>query len=169
MREKLIVLLEIRSAEIGDLTAITEIYNQAIVNTTATFDTEPKTAAEQAAWFEKHGAKHPVFVAVSLGVVIGWASLTEWSDRCAYSETAEVSVYVAPEHQGKGIGRELLGSLDTAARKLGYHTLISRIAGDSGASTRLHESFGFASIGVMREVGFKFGKRLDVLLMQKIY
>ena len=159
----------IRRAEMRDLESITAIYNDAIVKTIAAFDTQPKTAQEQISWFEKHGPKHPILVADSGGDVIGWISLSEWSDRCSYSDTAEVSLYVAEEHRGKGVGRKLLKAALYEGREIGLHTIVSRIAGGNETSVRLHESFGFQHIGIMREVGRKFGKLIDVYLMQKIF
>ena len=159
----------IRRAEPRDLESITAIYNDAILKTVATFDTKPKTADEQVAWFEKHGPRHPILVAESGGTIAGWVSLSEWSDRRAYSDTAEVSLYVAEERRGKGIGRKLLEAALDEGREVGLHTIVSRIAGGNEASVRLHESFGFQRIGIMKEVGRKFGKLIDVYLMQKIF
>ncbi len=163
-------MTQIRRAVLEDLPAITDIYNEAILNTTATFDTTPKTDEEQRIWFEHHGEQYPVLVAENeYGQVIGWASISAWSDRCAYSETGEVSVYVAAPERGKGIGRQLLTALDQTARDLKYHVLLARIAEGNPASIRLHESVGFEPVGVMKEVGMKFDRRLDVYLMQKLY
>jgi phosphinothricin acetyltransferase len=162
-------MLEIRQATTGDLPAITEIYNDAILKTVATFDTETKTIDDRRAWLEHHGVKYPVLVAVENGVVKGWASLTPWSDRCAYSGTVENSVYVREECRGYGIGKKLLDVLMEEGRKAGFHTVIARIAETNDVSIRLHEKAGFKIIGVMEEVGVKFGKLLDVNIMQKIY
>jgi phosphinothricin acetyltransferase len=162
-------MLTIRPATLADLPAITEIYNDAILKTTATFDTEPKTPEEQMVWFADHGPKYPILAAEENGIVVGWASLSKWSDRCAYSDTAEISLYVRHEHRGKGIGRKLLEAIAAEGRKAGLHTIIARIAEASEASIHLHKSVGFEHIGTMREVGRKFGKLLDVYLMQKVY
>ena len=162
-------MFDIRPAIIDDTNAITEIYNEAIQTTDATFDIEPKTDAEQRTWFASHGPKNPILVAELDGVVVGWASLSEWSDRCAYSDTAEISLYVKQEFRGRGIGRRLLEALILEGEKVGLHTVIARITEGNETSIHLHESLGFFHIGVMKEVGFKFGKRLDVYLMQKIY
>lgn len=159
----------IRRAATKDLAAVTEIYNEAILNSVATFDTEPKTVEEQKPWFESHDSKHPVLVAEQDGVVVGWASLTKWSGRCAYSDTAELSIYVKEGHRGRGVGAELMKTILDEGRKAGLHTIIARIAGPNEASVRLHKSAGFKHIGTMREVGRKFGELLDVRLMQKIY
>jgi phosphinothricin acetyltransferase len=162
-------MLTIRPATFTDLPAITEIYNEAILTTTASFDTEPKTEAEQEAWFAEHGPKHPILVAELNGAVVGWASLSPWSDRCAYVDTAEISVYVREPYRGKGVGKRLIGDIVGAGHEVGLHTVIARIAEGNEASIRLHEAVGFEHIGVMREVGRKFQRLLDVYLMQKIY
>jgi len=162
-------MLSIRRATLKDLAGVTEIYNEAILNTTATFDTQPKTVSEQSEWFDNHDAKHPLLIAEKAEHIVGWASLSRWSDRCAYSDTAEVSLYVKEGHQGKGIGRSLLRALIHEGGKAGLHTIIARISEGNEASLHLFESEGFEQVGVMREVGRKFGKLLGVYVMQKIY
>ncbi len=162
-------MLTIRRAALPDLDAITEIYNAAILKTVATFDTEPKTDAEQKSWFGGHGPKYPILVAEQDGLIVGWASLSQWADRCGYSDTAEASLYVREEHQGQRIGRKLMEAITREGRKAGLHTVIARIAEGNEVSIHLAESAGFKHIGVMKEVGRKFGKLLDVYLMQLIY
>jgi phosphinothricin acetyltransferase len=162
-------MLKIRRAALSDLEAITEIYNQAILRTTATFDTETKTAEGQRGWFEQHGGRHPILVAEEEGKVIGWASISAWSDRCAYADTAEVSLYIVESHRGRGIGRQLSEAAITAGREAGLHTLIARIASENAASIHIAASQGFETIGVMKEVGRKFDRLLDIVMMQKIF
>ena len=162
-------MVVIRKAIAEDIESITAIYNDAILNLTATFDTQPKTLEDQIKWFEAHGGQFPVLVAEREGKVTGWASLSRWSDRCAYSETAEASVYISEDNRGQGTGRKLLSAILDEGQKAGLHTVIARIAGGNSASIHLCESLGFKHIGTMKEVGRKFGKLLDVHLMQKIY
>ncbi|MHB8105685.1 MAG: GNAT family N-acetyltransferase [Dehalococcoidales bacterium] len=162
-------MLTIRKAELKDLGAITDIYNQAILRTTATFDTTTKTVDDQKPWFDKHGDKYPIIVALEGDEVVGWASMSAWSDRCAYAATAEASLYIREDYRGKGVGRQLSVAILKAGKEAGLHTAILRIAGDNAASIKLAESLGFKHIGVMREVGNKFGKLLDVYLMQIIF
>lgn len=162
-------MLTIRKAAIKDLGAITEIYNEAVLKTVATFDTEPKTVEEQKLWFESHDSKHPILVAEQDDAIVGWASLSKWSDRCAYSDTAEISVYVKEEHRRKGTGKKLMQEILDQGHKVGLHTVVARIAESNEVSVRLHEAFGFEHVGIMKEVGRKFGKLIDVHLMQKIY
>ena len=160
--------VQIRRAELPDLDAITEIYNEAILTTTATFDTETKTAVERLEWFQSHDDRHPILVAVLDGKVIGWASLSKWSDRCAYSDTAETSFYVKSEHRGRGVGRQLKAAIIEAARHSRFHSLIARVAGGSRESLHLNEDFGFVHVGTLKEVGRKFGRLLDVHMLQKM-
>jgi L-amino acid N-acyltransferase YncA len=162
-------MLVIRDATLNDLTAITEIYNEAIEKTVATFDTEPKIYQEQEKWFRAHGVKNPIIVAEESGVVLGWAALSQWSDRCAYTDTAEISLYVREKCQGKGIGRKLMQGVLEKGKRAGLHTVLARITDGNAASVHLHTAMGFKQIGVMKEVGRKFGRLLDVYLMQLIY
>jgi L-amino acid N-acyltransferase YncA/GrpB-like predicted nucleotidyltransferase (UPF0157 family) len=157
-----------RKAELLDMDAITEIYNEVILTTTATFDTEPKTTTERLQWFQSHDKRHPIWVATLDGKVVGWISLSKWSDRPAYDDTAETSFYVKSEHRGKGIGTTLLRVLVEEAQKLQFHTLIARISGESDVSLHVHENFNFVQVGILKEVGRKFGKLLDVHVLQKM-
>ena len=158
----------IRAARHADLPRILDIYNHEVLVSTATYDTVPRTQADHRKWFAIHGAEHPVLVAESAGAVIGWASLSPWSDRAAYSRTAEVSVYVSHEHRRRGIGRALLGALIDAGRERGHHSLLARISSDNEASVFLHAECGFRIVGTLHEVGTKFGRLLDVTIMEML-
>ncbi len=158
----------IRRATENDVPAITGIYNEAVLNTTATFDTEPKSVEDRLHWYRGHDDKHPVLVAVAGDTVTGWAALTQWSDRCAYDTTSEVSVYVHKDHRGRGLGKRLLQRLVEESEQAGMHYLLARITEGNAQSIHLHELFGFRTVGVMHEVGFKFGKFRDVTLMERV-
>ena len=158
----------IRDAEARDIPAVTEIYNHAIATSTCTFHTEPRSAEYQRAWFGEHDRRHPLVVADFDGEVAGWASLDRWSERPAYADTVELRVYVAEARRGKGIGRQLVESVLLRARGAGIHAVISLITAGNDASVRLHESLGFSHVGVIREVGRKFGRLLDVIVMEMI-
>ncbi len=162
-------MVNIRPSTDSDQQAILDIYNDAVINTTATFDTDLRTFEKQLEWFRKHKKNHPVFVAVENKQVIGWSSLSPWSDRCAYDTTVEVSVYVHKDFREQGIGSKLLEMVTLEGKKVKNHTVISRIAQGNEASIHLHEKFGYRHIGVMKEVGFKFGKFIDVHMMQLMY
>jgi len=161
-------MLQIRRAELADLEAITDIYNEAILTTTATFDTEPKTTAERLTWYQAHDERHPILVAVLEGEVVGWSSLSRWSDRRAYDDTAETSFYVKSKFRGQGVGRKLKEATIEEARVLGFHTLIARVAEGSEESLHLNQSVGFVLVGTLQEVGRKFGRLLDVHILQKM-
>lgn len=158
----------IRSAKLTDVPAILAIYNDEILHGVATFDTEEKTLAERETWFKQRQTTHPILVAEENGEVLGFSSAGPWSERKAYSATAENSVYVSKTSRGKGVGKLLLQALLVESKKFGLHTLIARITDGNQTSIELHKKHGFEHVGVLKEVGFKFGRRLDVTLMQKI-
>ena len=162
-------MLKIRQAALDDLNDITRIYNEAILKTVATFDTKPKAINEQKSWFKDHGSKNPILVAEMEGIIVGWAALSKYSTRCAYADTAEISLYIDEKYQGKGIGKKLMKAIVEEGEKAGLHVVIARITEGNEKSVHLHKSVGFEHVGVMKEVGLKFGKRLDVHLMQKVY
>jgi len=156
----------IRDAVPEDLVAIFAIYNEEVVHGTATFDTEARELGRDDGWLtEREWERHPVIVAEADGEVVGWASLSRWSPRKAYDRTAEESVYVHADRRAQGIGRALLVALIERARQAGLGVLIARIAEGRRASVRLHESLGFERIGTQRRCGEKFGRILDVELM----
>lgn len=161
----------VRDASDADLPAIFEIYNRHALHGVATFDTSPRTLATHADFLRKRDlARHPVLVAAdSAGRVLGYASLSPWSERCAYARAAEFSVYVRDDAQGRGVGTALARAIFERAPRAGVFVAISRIAlaPETGPSVRLHEKLGFERVGVQRRVGEKFGRILDVLLMEK--
>ena len=120
-------MLQIRKATIDDLNAILGIYNEAVLNTTATFDTTPRTFEKQLEWYNNHKENHPVFVAEENKTIVGWASLSPYSDRCAYDTTVEVSVYIHHDHRGKKIGSQLLEITTLEGEKVKNHTVIKTL------------------------------------------
>ena len=160
--------MKILKANKSHFKSIISIYNWAIENTTATFDTELKTLSNYSVFLNSFES-HPLLVAVDdTNVVTGWGCLKRYSDRTAYDDTVELSIYIDPNCHGKGIGNDMMKALLQKADEIKLHVILSRITQESKASINLHEKYGFEHIGVMREVGLKFGKRIDVLLMQKI-
>lgn len=162
-------MILIRIAEETDLSAITDIYNEAIKTTTSTFDTIPKTIEERRIWLREHDERYTVLVCEYEGVITGWASLSKWSDRQAYFKTVENSIYVKEDFRGRGFATLLLQELMRRTKQNGFHTVIARIADNNPASIKLHHDAGFEQIGVMKEVGEKFGRLIDVTIMQKIF
>jgi len=163
-------LFTVRPAIRADLPAILEIYNEAVLNTTASYDYEPQTLEHRVAWFDDHVKNHqPVFVAVDeMERVVGWSSLSRYHDRKGYRFTMENSVYVAADRRGLGIGRMLLKPLIESAQKNGVHAIIAAIDASNQASIRLHASFGFEKVGHFKEVGYKFDRWLDVVYMELV-
>jgi len=156
----------VRDARPDDLDAIFEIYNHEVLHGTATFDTEPRVPGRDDGWLADRDAdRHPVLVAETDGLVVGWASLSAWSPRGAYARTVEVSVYVDGPYRRSGIGRLLLAAIIERARAAGLGVMLARIAEANDASVGLFEAFGFGHIGTQRRCGEKFGRILDVELM----
>lgn len=160
--------MEVRLATLDDGEGIRAIYNREVLEGTATFDLRPRTVEDQRLWLTDRSGAHAVMVAVEGHEVIGFGSLSAYRDRPAYSTTVEDSVYVSPDHQGKGVGRAVLEALVEAAELRGFHTVIGRIAGGNEASIALHQRCGFTVVGVEREVGRKFRRWLDVTVVQKV-
>jgi len=160
--------VEVRPAQLDDAEAIRAIYNVEVTTSTVTFDLVPRSLEEQRAWLLDRSGAHLAVVAVDDGKVVGFGSLSPYRDRPAYRTTVEDSVYVSREHQAQGIGKVLLSALVDGATAHGFHAVMARVVGGHTASIALHERLGFEIVGTEREVGRKFGKWLDVVLMQKL-
>lgn len=156
----------LRPATAADAAATAEIYNAEVLGSRVTFDLVTRSVEEQAAWLDARSGALEVVVAEIDGVVAGYASLSAYRERPAYRTTVEDSVYVHGDHRGAGVGRALLGEIVGVARERGFHSVIARIVSDHEASIRLHGALGFRQVGVEREVGRKFGRWLDVTVMQ---
>ena len=162
--------MTIRPTTAADLPGILEIYNDAVLHTTATYDYEPRTLEHRTAWFNDHvQTNYPVFVATNeAGRVVGWSALNRYHDRMGYRFTSENSVYVAADSRGRGVGRALLAPLIPAARDRGLHAILACIDATNEASLRLHASFGFVPVGLFKQVGYKFDRWLDVAYLELV-
>ncbi len=158
----------VRLAGADDAEAIRSIYNLEVTESTVTFDLVPRTLADQHAWLAEHDGVHPAVVAETGGEVVGFGSLAPYRSRPAYSTTVEDSVYVRRDRQGTGCGRAILSELVGLGTTHGFHAVMARIVGGHEASIGLHRACGFELVGVEREVGRKFGRWLDVVLMQRL-
>jgi len=156
----------VRSATEADVPAILDIYNEAVLHSTATFDIEPHTLEERLQWFRE--TKHPycVIVAEVEGGVVGWGCLRGFRARVAYRFTTEDSLYIHKDYRGRGIGALLLAELIERAKNGGFHSVIAGMTQGNPASEALHKRFGFVDCGRNREVGYKFERWLDVIWMQ---
>ena len=160
---------QVRLARLDDAEAIRSIYNLEVTESTVTFDLVPRSLLDQQRWLEQHAGAHPAVVAVDHGgVIVGFASLSPYRSRPAYSTTVEDSVYVRRDRQRQGVGRALLQELLSLATLHGFHSVIGRIVDGHQASIGLHRLCGFELVGVEREVGRKFGRWLDVVVMQRL-
>lgn len=161
--------IKIREATIDDVNAILEIVNFSILNSTAIYDYEPRNIMQQLQWFEeKRNAGFPVFVAEVDNEVAGFGSYGTFRVKAAYQFTVEHSVYVADGYKAKGIGKLLFERLIATAKTEGYHVMIGCIDADNKESIAFHEKFGFKITGHLKEVGYKFDRWLDLVLMQLI-
>lgn len=159
----------IRPAAAADLPALLEIYNEAVLHTTASWDLLPWAPAEHAEWYAaKVGHGHPVLVAESGDEVLGYSAYGPFRPKAGYGATMEHSVYVRTGSRGQGIGRSLLVAVIEAARANGVHALIGGLSADNDFSLALHRSLGFVEVGRLPEVGRKFDRWLDLVLVQLI-
>jgi phosphinothricin acetyltransferase len=159
--------MEIRDAKEKDIEKINEIYNKAIKNLTVTFETGPLSLEEQAKWYKKHKEEdYPIIVAEKNEEVLGWASLSKWSEKEGYKYTVENSVYVDSKNRNKGIGKKLLEKLISKAHKREFKNIIALITEGNEVSIILHERFDFEKVGTLNKVGYKFDKFIDVDLFQ---
>ncbi|PSK93367.1 GNAT family N-acetyltransferase [Taibaiella chishuiensis] len=159
--------LHIRPATEADVPGILEIYNDAILHTTAIYNYVPHSPDMRLAWLrERQEQGFPVLVADSRGAVAGYSSLGPFRAFAAYKYTAESSVYVHPEHRGKGIAKMLMPPLIEAAKAMDLHTIVAGIDASNAASIKLHEQFGFEQVAHFKQVGYKFDQWLDLLFLQ---
>lgn len=162
-------VVHIRDAEDSDLDAITAIHNHAVVHTTAIWNEEAVDRADRAAWLADRATRgYPVLVAVDGGEVLGYASYAQWRPHSGYRLTVEHSVYVRDDQRGRGIGRTLMHALIDRARAAGLHVMIGGVESGNTASIALHERLGFAEVGRMPQVGAKFGRWLDLSMLQLV-
>jgi phosphinothricin acetyltransferase len=160
--------MDIRDALEADIPSITDIYNHAVVNTTAIWNDIEVDVANRGAWLaDRTKLGYPVLVAVETdGQVVGYASFGDWRAFDGYRHTVEHSVYVRADQRGKGTGKGLMNALIERARIIGKHVMVAGIEAENLGSVRLHEKLGFEHVGHLKQVGTKFGKWLDLAFMQ---
>lgn len=161
--------ISIRQARESDIPGILEIYNDAILNTTALYTYEPFTLPMMQQWFAEKTAKDlPVFVAADQAGVAGFASYGPFRPWPAYKYSVEHSIYVHRDQRGKGIAKKLLRTLIDHATASSLHTIVAGIDSQNEVSINLHKQFGFTTTGHIGQVGYKFGRWLDLVFMQLI-
>ena len=154
----------IRPAEQRDAAGVAAVYSEGIAERVATFETDPREAADVEPWI---GAALPLLVAVEDERVLGWAKLSEYSDRCAYGGVAEASVYVARDARGRGVGRGLLDAICAAAEELGLWKVIGLLFPENAPSRALFRAGGFEEVGTFRRHGRLDGEWRDVLILER--
>jgi phosphinothricin acetyltransferase len=157
--------LRTRAATPADAGAIAAIYNQGIADRIATFETEPRSEAQIAAWF---GGRHPIVVAEEEGRIAGFAATSSYRTRACYDGIAEFSIYVARDARGRGAGRAALGALIEAARAAGFWKLVSRVFPENAASRALCAALGFREVGVYRDHAKLDGRWRDVVIVERL-
>jgi L-amino acid N-acyltransferase len=162
-------MMTIRLANENDLPQLLIIYNDIIINTTAVYQYEPHTIEMRKAWYDaKVKDNIPVFVAEENNVIVGFSSFGPFRAWQAYKYCVENSVYVAATQRGKGIGRLLMEPLIKAAKEKDMHVIIASIDATNEVSLRLHKSFGFEEVAHFKQVGYKFGRWLDLKFLELI-
>ena len=160
-------MINIRTATENDLPAILVIYNHIILNTTAIYQYQPQTMEMRKAWYDtrmKDG--HPFFVAESEGQIVGFSTYGHFRAWPAYKYTVENSVYVSADQRGKGIGKLLILPLISTAANNNLHAIIASVDASNEVSLRLHKSFGFEEVAHFKQVGYKFGRWLDLKFLE---
>lgn len=160
---------KIRDATYDDLPGILEIHNDVLLNTNAIWEEQPADLDERRAWMSERFEKgFPILVAENNGSISAFASYGTWRARCGYFKTVEHSVHVHCDFRGQGLGSELILKLIGIAKEQGRHVMLSGISADNEGSLRLHKRLGFHEGERIREVGYKFGRWLDLIFVQKI-
>ncbi|NLK98596.1 N-acetyltransferase family protein [Defluviitalea saccharophila] len=158
--------ISIRRATPKDIESITKIYNDAISNSTATFDLEEKTLEDRKQWFQEHDDRYPIIVAEYDGTIVGYGCLSSFRPKRAYESSVEHSVYIHKDFRGKGIGSSLLGELIKLASELKYHVMVAVITEGNEDSIRLHKKFNFKYAGALKEIGYKFNQWQSIVFYQ---
>jgi L-amino acid N-acyltransferase YncA len=157
----------LRDARESDLEAILAIYNDVIINTTAVYSEQPHTLQMRKDWYQDRIKNNfPVFVAEIDGEIAGFSSFGHFRVWPCYRYTVEISVYVDVNYRGNGISKRLLQALINRAKEMNMHAIIAGISADNEVSINLHISFGFVEVANFKEVGYKFGRWLDLKFLE---
>lgn len=158
----------IRQAEESDIKSILEIYNQGIEDRVATLEESQKDYLYMQEWFANHQGRFKVVVADHDGNVVGWASLNPYSNRCAYNGVADLSVYIAREYRGKGLGKELLSEIELVAVANDFHKIVLFTFPFNQLGQGLYRKMGYREVGVFKNQGKLDGNFIDVMAMEKL-
>lgn len=158
----------IRNARKADAEAINRIFNEAVETGGANLDIDTKDTAYRQKWLAAHDKRHPVIVCEKDGEVIGWASISPWGSRYTYDWVGELSIYVAREHRGQGLGSELLRRLEKRAEETGYCKLMMQVFATNYPALHAYRTAGYRDVGTMRCHGFYKGAMEDIAVLERI-
>ncbi|PLS15861.1 GNAT family N-acetyltransferase [Bacillus sp. M6-12] len=158
----------VREAKLNDIQEILEIYNQGIEDRIATLESEIKDLPYMKEWFGKHQGRYKVLVAENEGQVVGWASLNQYNNRKAYAGVADLSIYISRDHRRKGIGQQLLHTIERSAKENGFHKIILFTFPFNLQGQGLYQKQGYREVGLFKNQGIIDGKFIDVMAMEKL-
>lgn len=161
-------MVMVREANKRDLESILNIYNQGIEDRIATLESEPKDFLYMKEWFEQHKGRFKVIVAEQEGRLLGWSSLNLYNTRCAYAGVADLSVYIAREYRGKGIGSLLLTEIERLAKENDFHKIVLFTFPFNKLGQGLYLKNGYREVGIFKNQGILDGKYVDVMAMEKL-
>lgn len=166
--DSVLINVIIRQANEHDIKSIQTIYNEGIEDRIATLETELKDDSYMKGWFNKHSGRFRVIVAEHKGKIVGWASLNQYNNRCAYDGVADLSVYISREFRGKGIGKKLLAEIESLAKENGFHKMILFTFPFNLLGQGLYKKMGYREVGVFKNQGILDGNFVDVMAMEKL-
>ncbi|MBT2730914.1 N-acetyltransferase [Bacillus sp. ISL-75] len=158
----------IRQITEQDIQFVKEIYNQGIEDRIATLETDIKDYSYMKDWFDKHTGRYKAIVAEEEGHIVGWASLNQYNNRCAYGGVADLSVYISREYRGKGIGKKLLVRLEFLAKENGFHKMVLFTFPFNQLGQGLYKKMGYREVGVFKNQGVLDGEFVDVIAMENL-
>jgi phosphinothricin acetyltransferase len=164
------VTVVVRRLAEADLPAAAAIYNHAVRHTDATLDTEERTVEAARCWLDEHsGRRYPALGGFLDGELAGYGTLSPFARRPGYRASGEISVYVAPDRQRRGVGRALCAALTAHAEAVGLSTVLAIVTSTNDASRRLFTTAGYSPTGTMRCVGYKLGRLVDLDILQLVF
>lgn len=158
----------IREGKIDDLESIMKIYNQGIEDRIATLEYETKDLSYMKNWFDQHKDRYKIIIAEQEGQVLGWSSINQYSSRCAYAGVGDLSIYIARNHRGKGVGSLLLKEIEKVAIENGFYKIVLFTFPFNNLGQALYRKNGFREVGIFKNQGILDGRFVDVMAMEKM-
>lgn len=161
-------MILIREANMNDLEPIMNIYNQGIEDRIATLESETKDLIYMKDWFNHHKDRYKIIVAEQEGHILGWSSINQYSSRCAYAGVGDLSIYIARDHRGKGVGSLLLKEIEEVAIENGFYKILLFTFPFNEMGQSLYKKNGYREVGIFKNQGILDGKFVDVMAMEKM-